>query len=340
MLFERNIQKTETGHTVLFEFPVTVAPSKGLLKRLKGPLGKWVTIRDVVYRPRRERLELYVSGPVAPEDIATIVESELSRKLRRDREWARVFGNINWRRDVGVDILEGIVFQVDVLLERQALTKTNICSTSTRKARSVAEKFFAARGDTVDEVFGDFDKSFAALKRTCQKALDLPRFKMPVIEPEDMKDFHRRLKTGRLDIFQPWARGHLFTPEKISPSRGGDEWVTLGFQDGEIRDDVVKARWTRIAAKKLLPTQSQIWLEKVLNDIVDWGRPHPWSGATERTIITSKEGYILDGHHRWTRVYLTNWDAKMKVLQVPIDIDTLVDVGRTYGLAIGNTPNR
>ncbi len=130
------------------------------------------------------------------------------------------------------------------------------------------------------------------------------------------------------------------TPEKISPSRGGSEWISLGFKDGEIRDDVIKAKWTKIAAKDLLPTQSQIWFNKVLRHLVKWGRPHPWSGATGRTIIVSKEGYILDGHHRWARVYLTNKDVGLKSLRVPIDIDTLVDVGRSYGLAIGNTPNR
>jgi hypothetical protein len=204
-------------------------------------------------------------------------------------------------------------------------------------ARKTAAAILRGAGRDIENDMPDFELTYADLQKRCQGALNIPRIQMPVIEPSDIEDFEQRLKDGRIDIFKPWARGRLFFPTRITPSSGGQEWVNLGFADGDIRDDVVAARITRIAADKLKPTQSQIWLNHLVKDMAKWGNPHSWSGATERIIIVSKEGYILDGHHRWARVILTDASQKMRVLRVPLTIDILLKVGRSYGAAVGNT---
>jgi hypothetical protein len=92
-------------------------------------------------------------------------------------------------------------------------------------------------------------------------------------------------------------------------------------------------------ASKLLPTQNQIWLEKVIHSIVFFGKPS--EGSLKRaTIIASREGYILDGHHRYGQVLLSEPSWKLDTLVVPLPIDLLIRVARTYGNAIGNEQRR
>ena len=204
-------------------------------------------------------------------------------------------------------------------------------------ARKYAQDTFASYGLELDKVLPNFDNNYMKLQKKCQKAVDVPRIQMPVIEPEDMAEFDKKLQSGKLDIFAPYAKGKLYTPANLTKSEG-DEWVELGVKDGDQKDDIIKATWTSKAAQELFPTQSQIWLEKIINNIAKFGKPGPSSTVVKTTIIVSKEGYILDGHHRFGQVMVTDPKLKMKALVIPLDIKTLLEIGRTYGLAIGNQP--
>ena len=113
-------------------------------------------------------------------------------------------------------------------------------------------------------------------------------------------------------------------------------FLHLGMEDGNKTDDKINAKLTKIAGEKLKPTQSEIWLENVIKNIVKFGVPKAGSPVTETTIIVSKDGYILDGHHRFAQVVLANPKLKMSALHVPLDIDTLLKIGRSYGNAVGN----
>jgi hypothetical protein len=214
--------------------------------------------------------------------------------------------------------------------------RTNVASTPLAQARQYAAQTFETAGKDLAQELPDFDRNYKMLKKSMDRAKDFPRIDMPVIEPQDMKRFAKDLKSGRLDIFKPWAKGHLFTPKNLN-RKTGEEWLRLGFNDGAPpQDDVVGAKWTSIPAKKLLPTQSEIWLDKVVGNIVKFGVPKQGSSVTDQTIIVSKEGYILDGHHRYGQAMLADPNLKLKALFIPIDIDTLVKVGRSYGNSIGN----
>jgi len=214
--------------------------------------------------------------------------------------------------------------------------KYNIATTPLAKAREFAAAVFKRAGKELDEELPDFDKNYMKIQSTLKKTKAIPRIEMPVIEPRDMKEFHARLKSGRLDIFQPYARGKLSVPKNLKPGADAAEWLELGVKDGDPKDDVVPAKWTSMPAKNLLPTQSQIWLDKVVGNIAKFGKPKQGSSVTEQTIIVSKEGYILDGHHRFGQAMMADPKLKLKALFIPIGIDTLVAVGRTYGNSIGN----
>ena len=216
-------------------------------------------------------------------------------------------------------------------------SQLNVATTPLAKARAYAEAAFEKAGKSLDEVIPDFDENYVALQTATGRALDMPRNQMPVIEPTDMAAFMARLKKGALDILQPWARGKLDLPTKFRSKPEGKEWVQLGYKDGDKNDDKLSAKLGAKAARTLIPTQSQIWLSKLVENIIQFGVPSQSSSITKATIIVSKEGYILDGHHRYGQAMLANPNLGLRALFVPLPIKLLLKVGRAYGEAIGNT---
>lgn len=214
----------------------------------------------------------------------------------------------------------------------------NIANVPLAKAREYTEGVVAMAGKSFDELFPDFDANYMRLQKNLKQALDIKRVDMPVIRQSDMVKFAAALKTGRIDIFKPWAKGHLHTPKDLTPSAGGKEWLRLGFEDGDMKDDVVGAQRKKIPAVKLRPTQKEIWLEKVVNSLVFFGPPSV--GMKNAVIIVSKEGYILDGHHRYGQVLLSEPSHPLDSLLVPLPIKLLIAVGRSFGNAVGNEQRR
>jgi len=217
----------------------------------------------------------------------------------------------------------------------------NVATTPLTTARSYAEQQFAAAGKSLDQELPEFDRNYRALQRAAAAAPDIPRIEMPVIEPTDFPTFESALRTGDLDLFQPFTRGRFVSVGRkwrAMQPKAGKEWIELGVKDGHVTDDIVPAEVTRIPADELLPTQGQIWLEKLIGSIIEWGKPTARSRILDATIIVSEEGYILDGHHRYGQVMLAAPHLRLKALYVPLSIDFLLEVGRGYGAALGNEP--
>jgi len=211
----------------------------------------------------------------------------------------------------------------------------DVASVTLTAARKYAEDAFSKANIDLEKALPDFDENFALLKSKMSSAKDIPRVQMPVIEPGDMALFNKRLKEGSIDIFKPFSKGKFHAPKTLS-GKQGKEWVSLGFQDGDKSDDRLGASLKNMAAKKMKPTQSQIWFDKIINNIIKFGVPASGGFITSQTIITSKEGFILDGHHRFGQVMMADPSIGMKVLEVPLKIDLLVRIGKSYGEAIGN----
>lgn len=78
---------------------------------------------------------------------------------------------------------------------------------------------------------------------------------------------------------------------------------------GEIKDMDCKAA-------KLIPTQKNFNAKKVLDIIErnDMGMP----------IVTSKDGYVIDGHHRWLAAHHTN--TKIKCRQISLNADEILEL--------------
>ena len=222
-----------------------------------------------------------------------------------------------------------------ILASLKVAYSLNAGSVPLDKAKEYAESVF---GRPADEVLPGFDKNYAMLQKKVKQSPAIPRIQMPVIEPSDIGEFQKALNAGRVDIFPPYAKGKLVGPHEFFLISGPEDgkWVELGIKDGNPSDDVVKAKMTSVPVGKLKPTQNQIWLEKTFGNIAKFGPPKSGSPVLSSTIIVSSDGYILDGHHRFSQAMMADPNLKMKALVVPMPIKQLLEIGRYYGEAIGN----
>tara|TARA_R110000824_G_scaffold285604_1_gene473766 strand:- start:470 stop:1366 length:897 start_codon:yes stop_codon:yes gene_type:complete len=102
------------------------------------------------------------------------------------------------------------------------------------------------------------------------------------------------------------------------------QFLNMGVEDGDLRDDIISVSKPTIPVKDLTPTQSQIgladslgWVAKnkpsqageiASTDVADVGGP----------IITANGKFIVDGHHRWSQVYLLNPNSSIPAINFEI----------------------
>lgn len=216
----------------------------------------------------------------------------------------------------------------------------NCANTPVDKAIAYAQEQCSADGKSMAEYFSDFKTNYLLLQDKCELALDLPRIEMPVIEPEQMDEFQESLSKGHIDVKEPVAKAPQSKskyPTDLGFDLRGRQWLYRGTRDGAIEDDILDAKMTEIAVADLKPSQSQIWLEKVVGMSLYFGPLKQSSEFLhEAPIIVSRDGYILDGHHRFGAAMVSNPSLKLTALKVDMEIRELVKMARSYGNAIGN----
>ena len=216
----------------------------------------------------------------------------------------------------------------------------NCANTPVDKAVAYAKEQCSADGKSMTEYFSDFKTNYRLLQEKCGLALDLPRIEMPVIEPEQMDEFQESLSKGHIDVKEPVAKAPQSKskyPTDLGFDLRGRQWLYRGTRDGAIEDDILDTQMTKIAVADLKPSQSQIWLEKVIGMSLYFGPLKQSSEFLhEAPIIVSKDGYILDGHHRFGAAMISNPALRLTALKVDMEIRELVKMARSYGNAIGN----
>lgn len=99
-------------------------------------------------------------------------------------------------------------------------------------------------------------------------------------------------------------------------------FLDMGLGDGDVGDDKIAVKVDDIPVQNLQPTQSQIGLADSLGYL---SQKDPKGSAALATgqvkpqniggrIITANGKYVIDGHHRWSQVYLLNPDAKIPAI--------------------------
>ena len=89
---------------------------------------------------------------------------------------------------------------------------------------------------------------------------------------------------------------------------------------------------------KLKPTQKDIYMDNALKKVAaaEAGNWFPWDAS----VLVSKDGYLLDGHHRWAATIVYNSrnpenKQTMNIEKVDMPIKNLLKVANAYTDAIG-----
>lgn len=217
--------------------------------------------------------------------------------------------------------------------------RVEVHKTSLPEARKVAEKVLSKHKKTLDDTIPEFDTYYKMLQSAVGKSFGVARRDMPVINDDQIAMFQKLLKDGSLDILKPFAKGKRLTDKDIQHLDDKSDYITLGLKDGATGDDKINAIVTSIPVKDLKPIQEQIFLDKVIAMIGQWGPAKQGGPVTKLTIIVSKDNFILDGHHRFACAMLSDPSLKLSALKVPLGIKELLDVTLAYGDALGNHRN-
>lgn len=169
---------------------------------------------------------------------------------------------------------------------------------------------------------------------------DIDKYKMRV-SGEGHQEMARKLEEGIkaagdiCKITPPICHGNLGIERKEMPQIPDD--VIPGFLK-TFQDKGIKVTKDTMAVGQLKATQKEINAEKVVGmaNAYKEGKYDP----SKQPIIVSKDGFVLDGHHRWAAMVHDDPSNKMRVFRVDTDIKTLLHAaqnheGVNYGQGFG-----
>ncbi len=196
-----------------------------------------------------------------------------------------------------------------------------VSQTSTKKARKYFEKSLSKLNLVLNDEIPQFDDNYKKLRKLVKNHGEEHRRDMPVVSWKQVKEFQKSLTNGDLDIENPFNENLL---------------MEIQLQGNE---DKVKAQFKSLKARDLKPVQSQIYLSKVIKNFKKFGIPDNNHFITTKYLIIDKNNRIIDGHHRWTTVMITNPDIKIDLLKVDLDMEKLLPLTKAFGISRGNKQN-
>jgi hypothetical protein len=89
-----------------------------------------------------------------------------------------------------------------------------------------------------------------------------------------------------------------------------------GFGNGELADVKMSSSATAISVAQLLPSQSEIGLDNSLSYPLKQDCSNLFNSPVTivAPIITYRKTFIIDGHHRWSQLYMMNPKAKISAI--------------------------
>jgi len=161
----------------------------------------------------------------------------------------------------------------------------------------------------------------------CDGNKSIKREDMPVIEGENLQKILKNFKKGFIDWLNPpenadqiWYTpvddldGELLQVSKNQVAKLGLKNIFKYHEKSSNGDMKISYRQVYLNAGLLKPTQSEINFEKsfgMAKDYLEGGFDELVSYDPDNVTLISKEGYIIDGHHRWASIGLLNtYDPK------------------------------
>ena len=172
----------------------------------------------------------------------------------------------------------------------------------------------------------------------CKGRKPIPRIEMPVLEGNNLMLVTKNLSKGLIDwenppknpalqkyvpIMKGRLKGRVVPLQDLSVDQlieyGIDE-TTVGYKYHQYSangDKKVKVQQVNVPAIDLKPTQSEINFEKAFGMVKGY-LTNKFKALTQydpNTVsLISKEGYIVDGHHRWAAIGLLNTYSPEKLI--------------------------
>lgn len=134
-----------------------------------------------------------------------------------------------------------------------------------------------------------------------------------------MKSFSKFIQE-RIEI--PKKRDLGFKRKEMPQVEGKNVSKFLDF----LKKNDVKYTEKLVDSKTLKPTQNQFNHEKIqgMIDVID--------SKQQKPIMVSKDGFVIDGHHRWLAHY--NLGRKMPVYEIDLNIHDALDMMHEFPLSI------
>jgi len=97
--------------------------------------------------------------------------------------------------------------------------------------------------------------------------------------------------------------------------------LSEGFGDGELANVKMSSESTGIPVVQLLPSQSEIGLDNSLNYPLSMDCTSYFNDIVKivAPVITYRKTFIIDGHHRWSQLYMINPKAKIAAINFNYD---------------------
>jgi len=145
--------------------------------------------------------------------------------------------------------------------------------------------------------------------------------KMHKHESDAAKELEAILKNPKYESFVKQLGEAITDPKVVSV-------LNKGLRDGQKWDDIVRTKTIVKEAHELRPIQKEIDLTKSLGYIgkhpkivplILRGGPLKAKHFGGSPIVTAKGKYIVDGHHKWSEVYMINPNANIETVSLNID---------------------
>lgn len=100
--------------------------------------------------------------------------------------------------------------------------------------------------------------------------------------------------------------------------------LSEGFGDGALADVKMSSNAEAIPVTKLLPCQSEIGLDNSLSYPLKQDCSKLFQGTVQivAPIVTYENMFVIDGHHRWSQLYMMNPNAKISAINFNYEVDS------------------
>jgi hypothetical protein len=272
--------------------------------------------------PQNEKGEVDADGKIAGTDIEVdsslneVPQSVLEKISTKMDDWYANFKNNRLEAE-------------KTAMEKLGYTQQDVNRLSKDKDSDEFKEYDAEVKKNQQPTYNLCSVSIPGTNLFCDGNKGIPRDKMPQFKgkPEEGSQAWNELEAGK---------------------KNGKYKETDTEVDGEpffrqmLADKNIKVTDATIASDSLKATQSELVGDKVMGmkSVLDQGPEHPAFKKITAPIYVSKDGYVVDGHHRWAAITAYNIEnpdnpLPMNVMIIDKDVDEAIETSNEFASQFG-----